>query len=163
MGVDDSMRDAWSAMQQKASIASGGQLPLFGGGGGGTSGGMDSATIDAKIAASEARTDTKFAKLDGKLDLILERVETVRAQSTDAHSEARTTRRTVVGTGISVAALLVALFALYTNGFNVGSKVSDVARVEAQQTVNQMIADQARREVAPERQQPSESPAPPKK
>lgn len=35
------------------------------GGGGGMSGGMD--TVDAKIAAAEARTDTKFAELRGDL------------------------------------------------------------------------------------------------
>jgi hypothetical protein len=39
--------------------------PLFGGGGGGTSGGMDA--VDAKVAAAEARTDTKFAELRGDL------------------------------------------------------------------------------------------------
>lgn len=38
---------------------------LYGGGGGGTYGGMDA--VDAKIAASEARTDTKFAELRGDL------------------------------------------------------------------------------------------------
>lgn len=108
------------------------------GGPGGTSGGMDPALVDAKIAASEARTGEKFAKLDGKLDLILEKIETVRAQSTDARTEARTTRRTVVGTGISLAALLLAVFALYSNGFNMGTKVGDVARIEAEQTYNRL-------------------------
>lgn len=42
------------------------ELPLFGGGGGGTSGGMDA--VDAKVAAAEARTDTKFAELRRDLD-----------------------------------------------------------------------------------------------
>lgn len=43
--------------------------PLPPGGGGGTSGGMNE-IIDAKIAASEARTDANFARLVGKLDLL---------------------------------------------------------------------------------------------
>jgi hypothetical protein len=40
---------------------------LKSGRGGGTSGGMD--TVDAKIAAAEARTDTKFAELQGSIKL----------------------------------------------------------------------------------------------
>jgi hypothetical protein len=104
---------------------------LKGGGGGGTSGGMDTALIDAKIAASEARTDTKFAKLEGKIDILVER-------STDARTEARTTRRTVIGTGLSVAALLVAIFTLYSNSFTLGSRVDEVARIEARQAYNEL-------------------------
>ncbi|HYI39093.1 MAG TPA: hypothetical protein VE053_02115 [Allosphingosinicella sp.] len=104
---------------------------LKGGGGGGTSGGMDRALVDAKISASEARTDTKFAKLEGKIDLLVER-------STDARTEARSTRRTVVGTGLSIAALLVAVFTLYNNSFTLGSRVDEVARVEARQAFNEL-------------------------
>jgi hypothetical protein len=111
---------------------------LKGGGGGGTSGGMDTALIDAKVAASEARTDSKFARLDGKIDLLVER-------STDARTEARATRRTVIGTGLSIAALLIAIFALYTSSFTLGSRISDVARAEARQTYDQLQARDAQR------------------
>jgi hypothetical protein len=104
---------------------------LKGGGGGGTSGGMDTALIDAKIAASEARTETKFAKLEGKIDILVER-------STDARTEARSTRRTVIGTGFSIAALVIAIFTLYSNSFTLGSRVDEVARIEARQTFNEL-------------------------
>lgn len=43
-------------------------LPLKSGGGGGTSDGMS--IVDAKIAAAEARTDTKFAQVLARLDAI---------------------------------------------------------------------------------------------
>jgi len=95
-------------------------------------------TIDAKIAASEARTDTKFAKLEGKLDLIVASLETVKSQAVDAKAEARTTRRYVVGTGFSLAALLLGIFALYANAFNIGTRVDDIARTRSQQTFNEM-------------------------
>lgn len=46
------------------------------GDGDGTSGGMD--VLDAKIAAAEARTDTKFAALTGKLDLMNSRLDGIK-------------------------------------------------------------------------------------
>ncbi|HEX8214569.1 MAG TPA: hypothetical protein VF582_03755 [Allosphingosinicella sp.] len=141
--VDESKRELWAKLQEqhaRANVDVEQEPPLKGGGGGGTSRGMDNALIDSKIAASEARTDTKFAKLEGKLDLILERVETVKEQSTDARSEARATRRTVIGTGVSLGALLIAIFTLYTNSFNLGARVDDIARIEARETYNQISA-----------------------
>lgn len=99
---------------------------LKGGGGGGTLPPMD--IVDAKIAASEARADAKFAKVEGKLDLILEKMSNVQSNNIDARAEARNVKRTIITTGISIGALIIALFALFTNGFNVGSKMADVSR-----------------------------------
>lgn len=108
---------------------------LYGGGGGGTSPPMD--PVDAKIAAAEARTDTKFATLKGQLDLISAKLDSINEKATDARSEARTTRRTVVGTGLSLAALIMALVGFGGNMFGLGSRVDDIARVEAQKAVKE--------------------------
>lgn len=109
------------------------ELPLKGGGGGGTLGGMDSALIDAKVAAAEARTDTKFERLIGRLDSIdakLTRIETDNVR----------TRATVRTTGLSVFAAIVTvlglLFAVFSQSFSIGTKVSDAAREQAQQVFN---------------------------
>lgn len=87
--------------------------------------------IDAKIAASEARTDTKFAKLEGKLDLILNKVDRLEGDS-------QRTRATVRNTGLTLffglASLMVAISALAFNGFlgsfNAGVRVRDIVREE---------------------------------
>lgn len=118
--------------------------------------------IDAKIAASEARTDTKFAKLEGKLDLIVASLETVKGQAVDAKAEARTTRRYVVGTGFSLGALLLGMFGLYANAFNIGTRVDDIARTEAQQAYNEMAVQAANERALGSQQEPARSlPAPP--
>jgi len=61
--VDETHRDTWSKLQ--ADSASRMPDALKSGGPGGTLPPMD--VVDAKISASEARTDTKFAELRGDL------------------------------------------------------------------------------------------------
>lgn len=117
--------------------------PLKEGGSDGTSPPMDA--TDAKIAAAEARTDVKFAKIEGKLDLIVSRLDTINTNATDAKSEARTTRRTIVGTGLSLGALILAIAAFGVNVFGMGSRVDDIARAEARQVYNQAAAVEAAR------------------
>lgn len=64
MSDDSVIRRGVTAWQENAENIER-QATLQHGGGGGTSGGMD--IIDAKIAAAEARTDTKFAEVLGEL------------------------------------------------------------------------------------------------
>jgi hypothetical protein len=156
MSVDDSRREAWAAQRaaRAQDEAKTEEIALKGGGGGGTSGSMDPAIVDAKIAASEARTDTKFAKLEGKLDLIVASLNVINGNATDAKSEARTTRRTIIGTGISLGALILAIAAFGVNTFTLGSRVDDIARVEAQQTYNQMMVQTANDRAIANRQEP---------
>lgn len=87
------------------------------GGGGGTYGGMD--TVDAKIAASEARTDTKFAELRGDLKAIQHSTSGVRA--------------TVIGTGLAAVALVVGIFAWGSQMFGTGMDAQTIADRSAQQ------------------------------
>ena len=86
--------------------------------------------IDAKIATSEARTDTKFARLEGKLDLVL-------GQATAAHEAARGLKTTIIATGLgTVLALAALLMAVVTYGdaiFSRGMSVRDVVKAVAQE------------------------------
>jgi hypothetical protein len=75
------------------------------GGPGGTSGGMDS--VDSKIAAAEARTDTKFAELRGDLQRFA-------------------TKQTVWGAAGSIVAILLAVMAFAGDRFDAGMSASDV-------------------------------------
>lgn len=69
MSIDNSKLSDWLAMQAKSVLRQ--ALPLLQSDHGkGTSEGMDQdqTLTDAKIAASEARTDTKFERLIGRID-----------------------------------------------------------------------------------------------
>jgi hypothetical protein len=69
------------------------------GGPGGTSGGMDN--VDAKIAAAEARTDTKFAELRGDLQRFA-------------------TKQTVWGAAGTIVAIILAVLAFGGDRFDAG-------------------------------------------
>ena len=90
-------------------------LRLKQGGPGGTSGGMD--PVDAKIAAAEARTDTKFAELRGDLKNFA-------------------TKGTVWGAAGTVLAILLAVAAFGGDRFDSGMSVSGAVTtmLEAQKT-----------------------------
>jgi len=108
---------------------------LKGGGGGGTSGTMDTAIIDAKIAASEARADTKFSQVLGKLEGMDGKLTRIEADNIRTRSTVRTSAIALGALFVSIAALLVAAI---SSSFNIGAKVGDVARTEARQTYNDL-------------------------
>lgn len=83
--------------------------------------------IDAKIAAAEARTDTKFAEMMGELRVI--------------ESSTRGTKATVIGTGIAAVALVVAIFTWGSQMFGVGMDAQSVAD-QAARSVEQRTAPQ---------------------
>lgn len=89
---------------------------LHSGGGGGTSGGMD--TVDAKIAAAEARTDTKFAEL--------------RADLKDF-----ATKGTVWGAMGTAVALILAAVAFAGDRFDAGVGMSDKIAEQAERDAKQ--------------------------
>lgn len=73
----------------------------------------------ARIAESEARTETKIARLEGKLDLVLSKLDDVREDN-------RSTRANQWVIGLGLAVLIVAIAALFPVFFDLGSKVHDL-------------------------------------
>ena len=90
--------------EEKAALAAE-NVALKKGGPGSTSGGMD--TVDSKIAAAEARTDTKFAELRGDLQRFA-------------------TKGSVWGAAGSIVAILLAVLAFAGDRFDAGVSASSV-------------------------------------
>lgn len=104
------------------------------GGGGGTSDGMD--TVDAKIAASEARTDTKFAELRGDINT---QFAELRMQL--AHMPSKNTLWAAVGTGAAaVLGVLLAIIAFGGDRFDAGMGVADQRQAQLQRDQKQDAA-----------------------
>ena len=112
----------------------------------------DMETLNSKIALSEARTDTKFAQLTGRIDLLLATVGDIDRRQSDRSAsvehrmaELRTTvltdnrhtRSTVRNTGFALAGLIIASLgtviagvSLYPSVFGFGLQVRDIVRQE---------------------------------
>jgi hypothetical protein len=78
---------------------------------------------DAKIAASEARTETKIVRMEGKLDLVVSKLDSLREDN-------RATRANQWVIGFGLAVLIVAVAALFPVFFDMGGKVKDWIREE---------------------------------
>jgi hypothetical protein len=81
--------------------------------------------IDAKLAASEARTDTKIARLEGKLDLVLSKLDDVRNDNRGIRAN-----QWVIGFGLAL--LIVAIAALFPAFFGIGAQVKDLVDASVQ-------------------------------
>jgi hypothetical protein len=88
---------------------------------------------DAKIAAAEARTDTKIARLEGKVDLVVakidaigERLGTLSDRFSELHDDNRATRANQWVIGFGLAVLIIAVAAVFSVFFDLGSKVRDM-------------------------------------
>ena len=96
---------------------------------------------DAKIAASEARTDAKFARLDGKIDLLQQSIATlgnnVNVQRTEASANRNALLATIIGTGLALAALIAAMLSYGASPFYNGTVVRDVVRAEVAEHATQ--------------------------
>lgn len=103
------------------------ELPLQFGGGGGTSGGMD--IMDAKIAAAEARTDTKFAEL--------------RSDLKDFATKG-TVWGAVASGVVAILGVLVGLIAFGGDRFDAGLGMADVRQAQAERDAKQ---DQAVKDI----------------
>jgi hypothetical protein len=103
----------------------------------------DDQLLDAKLGKVAAETDTKIARMEGKLDLVLSKIDGLGTRFEDARAdakEARTTARAdnaatraniwVVGLGLAV--LIVAVAALFPVFFSIGAQVRDLVHSEMQ-------------------------------
>ncbi|MFK4871630.1 hypothetical protein [Novosphingobium sp. ZW T3_23] len=88
--------------------------------------------MDAKLAASEARAETKFVQLLGKLDLVVERLGEIRKDVSDLDTKigavddntksAKTlVITTIIGTAIGVAGLAYAAVAIFQGGMGLSA------------------------------------------
>lgn len=79
----------------------------------------------AEIAAAEARTDTKIARMEGKLDLVISKLDDVREDN-------RATRANQWVIGLGLAVLIVAIATLFPVFFDVGLKLGDLIEKKVQ-------------------------------
>jgi hypothetical protein len=84
--------------------------------------------VNAKIEAAEARTDTKIARLEGKLDLVLSKLD-------DQKDDGRHTRNNVILVGVSLALLIIGSVAIAPVIFDLGSKFRETVTKEVQEQV----------------------------
>lgn len=87
--------------------------------------------IDAKIAASEARTDTRLAEMSGKFDLMISKIDSL-------HNDlSRTEKRVENAKWTMVAVVIGAVLAgagLLASGVGIGSAFREIVRQEVQAT-----------------------------
>lgn len=115
------------------------------GDGGGTLGSMTVTReeIDAKIAASEARTETRLAEMNGKFDLILSKIDSLHGEVVRTEGRVETAKWTMI------AVFIAAVFAgagLLASGIGVGSAFRDIVRQEVQAlapSAQQVAGDQS--------------------
>jgi hypothetical protein len=90
----------------------------------------------AEIAAAEARTDTKIARLEGKMDLVLSKLDGLNSRFEDARTDAREARITAHSDNVAtraniwvafvgLAAVIVALVLLFPTFLDFGAKIRD--------------------------------------
>ncbi len=87
--------------------------------------------VDAKIAAAEARTDTKFAEMMGELRLINQKLEHVEKSTSGIRLNIWLAAATAVG-------LVVAVFSWGTSMFGVGMDAQSIADQSAKNALTQI-------------------------
>jgi hypothetical protein len=87
-------------------------------------------TLDAKIAAAEARTDTKIMRLEGKVDLVLSNLSNMTSKFDALRDDNRAVRANQWVIGLGLAVLIVAVAALFPVFFSIGTQVRDLIHSE---------------------------------
>jgi hypothetical protein len=96
---------------------------------------MSREEVDAKIEASEARTDTKFAQLMGEMKAGFARMD---ERMGAIERSTAGIKATVIVTGIAIVGLVVAVMAYGSDRIGLGASISDIAANAARQTVRDM-------------------------
>jgi len=84
--------------------------------------------IQAQIAASEAKGETKLARLEGKLDLVLMKLD-------DVKEDGRHTRNNTILVGVSLALLIIGVVSAAPVIFDLGSRFRETITKEVQEQV----------------------------
>jgi hypothetical protein len=103
--------------------------------------------INAQLAASEARTDAKFEKLLGKLDIRLANLNFTIGESKDSLAPLKGLKTTMVliatTTVIVITALMLALLYYGNDRFGAGMDASAIANEAAKRAVEQALPRQS--------------------
>jgi uncharacterized protein YlzI (FlbEa/FlbD family) len=87
--------------------------------------------VKFQIEASEARTDTKIERVNGKLDLVLEKISEVNDNYKTNRSNMLVGFFSVAGLLIALGGIIIAVWAAMPAFMDVGSKVREIAASEA--------------------------------
>jgi hypothetical protein len=68
--------------------------------------------INAEIAAAEARTDTKIVRLEGKIDLVISKLDAANTINAAIRQEVRDSRRAVIANAWVIFAAMVGIVAI---------------------------------------------------
>lgn len=111
-------------------------------GGGGSV--MSDELTDYKIAAAEARSDTKIARLEGKIDVLALSINALGAKIDSQRSEASSNRNVIisvtVGTALTIVALTYAALSYGASTFYNGTVVRDLVHSESAASASKPIA-----------------------
>ena len=72
---------------------------------------VDDKLLTARLEAVEARTETKFAQLLGKLDLLAEQIKPLSGEIKEAKDAAASTKTVIFGASLTLGGLIIGLFA----------------------------------------------------
>lgn len=84
------------------------------------------------IEGSEARAETKAARLDGKIDLVIEKIDRLNGRMDELRDDNRATRSNIWVVGFGLAALIVAIFLGLPAVFSLGTQLRDMVAKEVQ-------------------------------
>ena len=95
---------------------------------------------DAKLKTVAAETDTKLVRLEGKMDLILSKLDVVREDNrqlrNDVREDHRHTRNNQIATFIGLALLIIGIVAVAPAIFDLGSKFRETITKEIQEQMS---------------------------
>jgi hypothetical protein len=99
--------------------------------------------MKAEIGLAEARTDAKIARMEGKLDLVISKIDALNVRFEDARTDAReartlarsdnaATRGNIWFVGLGLAVLIVAVVTMFPIFFSIGIHIRDIVHTEMQ-------------------------------